>query len=247
MGDEHSRFKGAGGPASLAVETQQVADPLVDWVTSTEGGCQEDNQRDDCPCGYCGDRYRQSSFYLEGMFRDSGDMGQVHNIVLRAVEDAVVISPPYGQALEVDLCGYYWDSQPGCRQVVLKASMNAECLREKLHSSLVSELSNLRCEGAPDILVDRGRYEVGHVMDRLVNGMFWQGLSLERAWPKHLPARAVRFGNPLKLCDWVQCGQSWFKSVCDSPAAVTLRGSYWPEGFNDTGKEKEEESEGVSR
>lgn len=206
MGDSFLPLNGdqAAGvpcPACPSVKTRRWSDPESHRATcfaAIDSGCLEDNEQEDCICRYCVNRYQADSFYLEVMVSDRVDITQVHKLVLEVVEQTVVSLPREGgqRKLGVTLCGYYWDSQPGCRQVVAMASMKAHCVREKLESGLLTELASLRCEGAPDIVVELLGYDPGDERSRLANVMFWRGLCLERAWPKLLPIQAVRFGDP---------------------------------------------------
>lgn len=197
MADEHLETNEAGVPPAPGVETHWSG-PKSDrtpGLNTRDTGCLGDNEKEDCVCPFCTDRYQVSSFYLEGLVRDDIDLGQVQKIVVDVVEQTAV-SVSVGKGTDLALCGYYWDSKPGCRQLVLMASMEAHCVAEKLSSGLVSDLASLQCEAAPEIVVDTTGYGTSGESTSGSTFIFWYGLCLQRAWPSLLPEQAVRFGDP---------------------------------------------------
>ena len=136
-----------------------------------------------------------SVFYLEVLASDRVDIHDIQAVIVDAVEETV-FSISADQGIDLTLCGFYWDSRPGCRQVFLMASMEARCGACNLRDALVSGLRDFQCEGAPDVVVDTGGYGPPGEETNLATWVFWQGLCLQKAWPNLLPQKAVRFGDP---------------------------------------------------
>lgn len=195
MGDEQNNSE-AG--VLFEQETQEWSRPRKERATrfsAMETGCLGGNEMEDCICPSCNARYRVSAFYLEVMVSDCVDPSQVYKVVADVVEQTTVTVPVSG-GIGLDYCGYYWDSQPGCRQVVLMASMEADCVAEKLRSALVLELASLQCEAAPDIVVDTAGFGPRGKETSLSTWMVWYGVCVHKAWPDLLPAKAQRLGDP---------------------------------------------------
>lgn len=230
MGDVHFPFNGdtLGGLPSPPADTQKGSDLNGDWASTVVAGCLEDNEQEDCICPSCTDRYQVSSFYLEVMVSDQTDIGKVQEAVQRVVGKTAVRFP-MDTGVGLSLCGYYWDSLPGYRRVVVMASMDAKCVCRTLYAGLVSELDSLRCEAAPQVVVDVAGYGPRGQSTSVSTLMFWHGLCLQRAWPDVPPVRAERFGDPHDhVSRWRierKCLDA-YRSVSDMTS--TTSSAHWP-------------------